>query len=138
MPYDPAPANAARLKMYQLIADKLERQPELLDVGLENVARWIANGSTQQDKLREWERLILLAKESPEGMADLQRALREDTERRNFSGISRRSRACWIQRREDSSARYAHTDIRGHHIKPCRIRICQAFLQTNDLFARKR
>jgi hypothetical protein len=47
MPYDPAPANAARLKMYRLIADKLERQPELLDVGLENVARWIANGSTQ-------------------------------------------------------------------------------------------
>jgi hypothetical protein len=84
MPYDPAPANAARLKMYRLIADKLERQPELLDVGLENVARWIANGSTQQDKLREWERLILLAKESPEGMADLQRALREDTERAEF------------------------------------------------------
>jgi hypothetical protein len=84
MPYDPAPANAARFKMYQLIADKLERQPELLDVGLENVARWIANGSTQQDKLREWERLILRAKKSPEGMADLQRALREDTERAEF------------------------------------------------------
>ncbi len=44
MPYDPAPANATRLKMYHLIADKLERLPELLDVGLENVARWIANG----------------------------------------------------------------------------------------------
>jgi hypothetical protein len=89
MPYDPAPANAARLKMYHLIADKLERQPELLDVSLENIARWIANGSTQQERLREWERLILRAKETPEGMADLQRALRENSERaeyfRNFA-----------------------------------------------------
>ena len=62
MPYDPAPASAARLKMYHLIADKTERQPELLDVSLENIVRWIANGSTQQDKLRERERLILRAK----------------------------------------------------------------------------
>jgi hypothetical protein len=84
MLYDPAPANAARLKMYWLIADKLERQPEFLDVGLENVARWIANGSTQQDKLRVWERMILRAKESPEGMVDLQRALREGSERAEF------------------------------------------------------
>jgi hypothetical protein len=84
MPYDPAPANAARLKMYQLIADKLQRQPGLLDMGLENIARWIANGSTQQDKLREWERLILRAKETPEGMVDLQGALREDSERAEF------------------------------------------------------
>lgn len=84
MPYDPSPANAARLKMYRLIADKLERQPGLLDMSLENIARWIANGSTQQDKLREWERLILLAKETPEGMVDLQRALREDSEEAEF------------------------------------------------------
>lgn len=84
MLFDPAPANAARLKMYWLIADKLEWQPEFLDVGLENVARWIANGSTQQDKLREWERMILRAKESPEGMAYLQSALLEDTERAEF------------------------------------------------------
>ncbi len=47
--------------MFQLISDKLERQPGLLDVCLENVVRWIANGSTQQDKLSEWKRMILQA-----------------------------------------------------------------------------
>lgn len=53
MPYDPRPANAARLKMFHLIADKIERNPDCLQTGLDNIARWIGNGSTQQDKLRE-------------------------------------------------------------------------------------
>lgn len=89
MAYDPAPANAARLKMFHLIADKIEREPQWLQAGLDNIARWIANGSTQQEKLREWERLILAARESGEGMGVLLNALREDSERaeyfRNFA-----------------------------------------------------
>jgi len=89
MSYDPAPANAARLKMFHLIADKIEREPQWLQTGLDNIARWIANGSTQQEKLREWERLILAARESGEGMGVLLNALREDSERaeyfRNFA-----------------------------------------------------
>jgi hypothetical protein len=84
MPYDPRPAEAARRKMFHLIADKIEREPVWLQMGLENIARWIANGSTQQDKLREWEQLILAARESEEGMAALLRALREDGERADF------------------------------------------------------
>jgi hypothetical protein len=84
MPYDPHPANTARLKMFHLIADKIEKNPSLLQVGLDNIARWIANGSTQQDKLREWERLILEAKESQAGMEALLWALREDGERADF------------------------------------------------------
>ncbi len=89
MPYDPGPADAARLKMFRLIADKIERDPVWLQTGLDNIARWIANGATQQEKLREWERMILAAKESREGMEVLLRALREDSERavflRNFA-----------------------------------------------------
>lgn len=84
MAYDPAPANAARLKMFHLIADKIERDPAWLQVGLDNIARWIANGSTQQDKLREWERMILEARESGKGMELLLKALREDGERAEF------------------------------------------------------
>jgi hypothetical protein len=84
MPYDPKPAQAARLKMFHLIADKIERDPAWLQTGLDNIARWIANGSTQQDKLREWERMILAARESGEGMEALLKALREDTERAEF------------------------------------------------------
>ena len=84
MPYDPRPANAARLKMFHLIADKIERNPDCLQTGLDNIARWIANDSTQQDKLREWERMILAAQETPEGMEPLLKALREDNERAEF------------------------------------------------------
>ena len=84
MPYDPKPAHAARLKMFHLIADKIERDPAWLQTGLDNIARWIANESTQQDKLREWERMILAARESGEGMEALLKALREDTERAEF------------------------------------------------------
>jgi hypothetical protein len=84
MPYDPKPAQAARLKMFHLIADKIERDPAWLQTGLDNITRWIANGSTQQDKLREWERMIVAARESEEGMEVLLRALREDGERAEF------------------------------------------------------
>jgi hypothetical protein len=45
MAYDPAPANAARLKMFHFIADKIEREPQWLQTGLDNIERWIANGS---------------------------------------------------------------------------------------------
>jgi hypothetical protein len=84
MPYDPRPAQAARLKMFHLIADKIERSPDCLQTGLENIASWIANGSTQQDKLREWERMILAAQETAEGMEAYLKALREDSERAEF------------------------------------------------------
>jgi hypothetical protein len=53
MPYDPRPAQAARLKMFHLIADKIERDPAWLQKGLDNIARWIANGSRQPGSLRE-------------------------------------------------------------------------------------
>ena len=84
MPYDPKTAQAARLKMFHLIADKIERDPAWLQTGLDNITRWIANGSTQQDKLREWERMILAARKSGEGMEALLKALREDSERAEF------------------------------------------------------
>jgi hypothetical protein len=37
MPYDPRSANAARLKMFHLIADKIERNPDCLQTGVDNV-----------------------------------------------------------------------------------------------------
>lgn len=84
MPYDPRPADATRLEMFHLIADKIERDSAWLQTGLDNIARWIRNGSTQQEKLREWERMILAARDSADGMEALQRALREDSERADF------------------------------------------------------
>ena len=37
MPYDPRPANSGRLKMFHLIADKIERNPDCLQTGFDNV-----------------------------------------------------------------------------------------------------
>jgi len=70
-----------KLGMFRLIAEKIEREPSLLQVGLDNIARWIANGADQQHRLRQWEEMILAARSSPEGMAVLLAALREDSER---------------------------------------------------------
>jgi hypothetical protein len=84
MPYDPRPAQAARLKMFHLIADKIERDPAWLQKGLDNIARWIANGSRQPGSLRECERMILAAEESEEGREVLLKVLREDSERAEF------------------------------------------------------
>lgn len=70
-----------KLGMFRLIADKIERDPALLQVGLDNIARWIANGADQQHRLRQWEAMILAARSSAEGMQSLLVALREDGER---------------------------------------------------------
>ena len=37
MPYDPRPANSGRLKMFHLIADKIERTPDCLQMVFDNV-----------------------------------------------------------------------------------------------------
>src|SRR5690606_16021186 len=55
-----------RLGMYRLIADKIESDPGLLQIGLENIDRWIANGSDQPLKLEEWRGRILAAQHSKE------------------------------------------------------------------------
>jgi len=44
MPED-FPTRFDKLGMFRLIADKIEREPALLQVGLDNIARWIANGA---------------------------------------------------------------------------------------------
>ncbi len=69
-----------RLGMSRLIADKIARDPALLEIGLANIARWIANGSDQQHKLHEWRDCILAAQSSPEALARLLALLREDSE----------------------------------------------------------
>ncbi len=73
-----------RLGMSRLIADKIARDPALLEIGLANIARWIANGSDQQHKLRDWHERILAAKSSPEALDALLVLLREDSESAAF------------------------------------------------------
>lgn len=73
-----------RLGMSRLIADKIARDPALLEVGLTNIARWVANGSDQPDKLNAWRDHILAAQASPEALQTLLALLREDSERAAF------------------------------------------------------
>lgn len=69
-----------RLGMFRLIADKIGRNPALLKIGLENIDRWIANGSTQQYRLEEWRQRIHSAQLSESGLDELLEILREDSE----------------------------------------------------------
>lgn len=64
--------------LLQRAADKLEREPALLRVPLENIDRWIANGYTAPHRLEEWRRIILRAQASDEGFAELLAMLRGD------------------------------------------------------------
>jgi hypothetical protein len=82
------------LGMDRLIADKIEKDPALLDIGLQNIDRWIANGATQVHRLEQWRTWILEAQKSPSGMESLLSILREDSEKAShlrdfapFSGI---------------------------------------------------
>ena len=69
-----------KLGMFRLIADKIARDPALLQIGLDNIERWIANGADQQHRLRQWEGMIRQAQASKPGMDLLLSALREDSE----------------------------------------------------------
>lgn len=69
-----------KLGMFRLIADKIARDPGLLQTGLDNIARWTANGADQQHRLRQWEGMIRAAQASKPGMESLLSALREDSE----------------------------------------------------------
>ena len=49
--------------LHELVADKLERDPALLRIPLENIDRWLANGHTAPHRLEQWRRIILRAQE---------------------------------------------------------------------------
>jgi len=82
------------LGMDRLIADKIEKDPALLEIGIQNIDRWIANGATQVHRLEEWRSWILEAQNSPIAMTHLLAILREDSEKAShlrdfapFSGV---------------------------------------------------
>ena len=56
---------------WQLVADKLQRAPELLQVARDNITRWRAQGQTAPHRLDQWERLIVEAQAGEPGMRNL-------------------------------------------------------------------
>lgn len=71
------------------LADKFEREPELLEIPLRNIKRWMDRGHTAERRLLEWQGLIVGAKASRDGMLHLSSLLRaDDEESRFFKGFA--------------------------------------------------
>src|SRR4051812_33308890 len=66
--------------LHDMIADKLEREPALLRVPLENIDRWLANGHTAPHRLEQWRQIIQKAQGSREGFQELLSLLRDRSE----------------------------------------------------------
>lgn len=66
--------------LHDLVADKIERDPSLLKIPLENIDRWLANGYTAPHRLEQWRQIIKRAQESSDGFQELLRLLRDKTE----------------------------------------------------------
>jgi hypothetical protein len=67
-------------ELYDVIADKIARDPALLRIPLENIERWLEAGQPAPHRLEQWRGLILDAQRSPEGFAALLRLLRDQRE----------------------------------------------------------
>jgi len=66
--------------LHELVADKLEREPGLLRIPLENIDRWLANGHTAPHRLEQWRQILLRAQQSTEGFRELLELLRDRSE----------------------------------------------------------
>ena len=67
---------------FEAIARKIEGDPGLLNVPLENIERWLANAHTAPHRLRQWREIILRAADDarPEGLSELLNLLRSQNE----------------------------------------------------------
>jgi hypothetical protein len=59
------------------IADKIEAQPELLEIPLANIERWLAQNHSSPHRLEQWRGIIIEAKASKEGLTRLLFVLRD-------------------------------------------------------------
>jgi hypothetical protein len=67
--------NSTKLSIWELLADKLTRQPELLAVARANCARWLSEGHSAPQRLREWDDLLATAEQSETGRQRLREVL---------------------------------------------------------------
>jgi len=65
---------------YDAIADKIEAQPDLLDIPLRNIERWLAQNHSAPHRLEQWRQIVLEAKRDPQGMRRLLSILRDKGE----------------------------------------------------------
>jgi hypothetical protein len=85
---DPA-GDIQDFQKYCLMADKIEADPSLLQIPLDNVDRWLARGHRAADKLNKWRTLVVDAHPSSQGLKKLLDLLGDDSEEtRWFKGFS--------------------------------------------------
>ena len=71
--------------LHELVADKLERadekaRRELLQIPLDNIARWLAHGHTAPHRLKQWRQILICAETSSHGFSELLKLLRDKDE----------------------------------------------------------
>lgn len=66
--------------LHDLVADKLEQNPSLLSIPLENIDRWTRECHSAPHRLEQWCQIILRAQETPEGFQSLLNLLRDHGE----------------------------------------------------------
>lgn len=74
-----APGDRIAQLRFERIAEKIGREPGLLEIPLANIARWLAQGHSARERLEGWRRMLVDARDSTEGLARLVALLREDS-----------------------------------------------------------
>ena len=69
-----------RPSYYDVIADKIEAEPGLLDIPLANIERWLARGHSAPHRLEQWRALIQEAKADDLGLRRFLFILRDKSE----------------------------------------------------------
>ena len=64
---------------FRLIADKIDADPALIAIPLENIARWLSQGHSAVARLEQWRAILLEAQASPAGMSKLLELLRDQS-----------------------------------------------------------
>lgn len=72
-----APGDRVAQLRFERIAEKIEREPGLLEIPLANIARWLAHGHSASERLAGWREMLVKARDSSEAMEHLTALLRD-------------------------------------------------------------
>ena len=61
------------------IAEKITREPGLLEIPLANITRWLAQGHSARERLEGWRTMLVEARDSATGLTRLVALLRADS-----------------------------------------------------------
>ena len=103
-------SNEPSYRRFLAIADKIERDPALLAIPLDNIARWLAHPEPlAPHRRKQWREIILAAQATPEGMTALLELLRDDSEEaRHLKSFSPFAGVLTREERDRFACAYTH------------------------------